>query len=147
MSGFSSGHDLTFHELAPHVGLCADSSEPGVSFRFCVSLSLCPSPYSHSMSLSLSLSFKNRYTLKVIWGKKYECKEATGNIPHLLTPTPSYLLLRIRIFSPPWPSKHHISTSAWQDPTLYPTGNSECGPRLVSSMQEEYRRKNGMMSS
>ena len=24
---FSSGHDLTVHELEPHVGLCADSAE------------------------------------------------------------------------------------------------------------------------
>ena len=31
------------HEFKPCVGLCADSSEPGVRFGFCVSLSLCPS--------------------------------------------------------------------------------------------------------
>ena len=31
---------------------CADSSEPGACFRFCVSLSLCPSP-THALSLSL----------------------------------------------------------------------------------------------
>ena len=37
----------------PHVGLCADSSEPGGCFRFCVSLSLCPSPV-HVLSLSVS---------------------------------------------------------------------------------------------
>ena len=29
---------------SPRVGLCADNSEPGACFRFCVSLSLCPSP-------------------------------------------------------------------------------------------------------
>ena len=35
-----SGHDLTAHEFEPHIGLCADSSEPGACFGFCVSLSL-----------------------------------------------------------------------------------------------------------
>ena len=52
-SDFSSGHDLTVHEFEPHIGLCADSSESGSCFRFCVSLSLCPSP-----ALTLSLSQK-----------------------------------------------------------------------------------------
>ena len=42
-SDFGSGHDLMGHEFKPHVGLCADSSEPGACFGFCVSLSLCPS--------------------------------------------------------------------------------------------------------
>ena len=50
-SGFGSGHDLTVRGFEPHVGLCADSSEPGACFRFCVSLSLCPSP-AHALSLS-----------------------------------------------------------------------------------------------
>ena len=36
----------------PLIGLCADRSEPGVCFRFCVSLS--PSAGLHSVSLSLS---------------------------------------------------------------------------------------------
>ena len=40
----SSGHDLTVRGFEPHVGLCADSSERGACFRFCVSLSLCPIP-------------------------------------------------------------------------------------------------------
>ena len=52
-SDFGSGHDLTVREFEPHVGLCADSSEPGASFRFCVFLSLCPSP-AHALSLSVS---------------------------------------------------------------------------------------------
>ena len=52
-SAFSSGHDLTVCEFEPRVGLCADSSEPGACFRFCVSLSLCPSP-AHAVSVSLS---------------------------------------------------------------------------------------------
>ena len=52
-SDFSSGHDLVVHEFEPRVGLCADSSEPGACFGFCVSLSLCPSP---ALALSLSLS-------------------------------------------------------------------------------------------
>ena len=48
-SNFSSGHDLTVREFEPHVGLCADSSEPGACFRFCVSPSLCFSP-AHALS-------------------------------------------------------------------------------------------------
>ena len=37
------------------VGLCADSSEPGACFGFCVALSLCvsPTPTVHALSLSL----------------------------------------------------------------------------------------------
>ena len=40
VSGFDSGHDLTGHEFECRVRLCADKSEPGACFRFCVSLSL-----------------------------------------------------------------------------------------------------------
>ena len=53
LSDLGSGHDLTACEFEPRVGLCADSSEPGTCFRFCVSLSLCPSP-AHALSLSVS---------------------------------------------------------------------------------------------
>ena len=49
-----SGHDLTVREFEPRVGLCADSSEPGACFGFCVSLSLCPFP-AHTPSLSVSV--------------------------------------------------------------------------------------------
>ena len=42
-----------FGSSSPRVGLCADSSELGACFRFCVSLSLCPSPV-HALSLSVS---------------------------------------------------------------------------------------------
>ena len=52
VSDFSSGHDLEVCGFNPCVGLCADSSEPGVHFGFCVSLSLSPSP-------ACTLSFKN----------------------------------------------------------------------------------------
>ena len=55
VSDFSSGRDLAVDEFEPHVGLCADGSEPGACLGFCVSLSLCPSP-THARSLSLSLS-------------------------------------------------------------------------------------------
>ena len=54
-SDFGSGHDLAAREFEPHIGLCVNSSEPGACFRFCVSLSLCPSP---AQSLSLSFSKK-----------------------------------------------------------------------------------------
>ena len=53
-SDFGSGHDLAVCELEPLVGLCADSSEPGACFGFCVSLSLCPSPPLLVLCLSLS---------------------------------------------------------------------------------------------
>ena len=52
-SGLGSGHDLIVREFEPHVQLCANSSEPGAFFGFCVSLSLCPSLASFP-SLSLS---------------------------------------------------------------------------------------------
>ena len=50
-SDFSSGHDLATCEFEPRVRLCADGSEPGDCFRFCVSLCLCPFP-AHALSLS-----------------------------------------------------------------------------------------------
>ena len=46
------GHDLAVREFEPLVRLRADGSEPGACFRFCVSLSLCPSPV-HALSLSV----------------------------------------------------------------------------------------------
>ena len=55
---FRAGHDLTAREFKPHVGLCADSSEPGACFGFCVSLSLCSLP---TRILSLSLSKINKH--------------------------------------------------------------------------------------
>ena len=41
-SDFGSGHDLTVHELEPHVGLRAHSSEPGASDSVSPSLSAPP---------------------------------------------------------------------------------------------------------
>ena len=49
---FGSGHDLPVCGLEPRVGLCADSSELGTCFGFCVSPSLCPSP-AHALYLSI----------------------------------------------------------------------------------------------
>ena len=56
-SDFGSGHGLTIRGLEPHIGLSADSSEPGVCSGFClsVSLSFCPSP------LTLCLSKMNKH--------------------------------------------------------------------------------------
>ena len=51
--GFGSGHDLTVHGFEPRIKLCADGSEPGACFGFCVSLSLCSSP-------TCALSLKNK---------------------------------------------------------------------------------------
>ena len=50
-----SCHDLMVCGFEPHVGLCADSSEPGACFGFWVSLSLCPSPTVRALTLFLSL--------------------------------------------------------------------------------------------
>ena len=52
-SNFSSGQDLTVCEFKPCIRLCADSSEPGACFRFCLPLSL-PLPNLCSVSLCLS---------------------------------------------------------------------------------------------
>ena len=49
-SDFGSGHDLVVCEFESHVGLCADSSELGACFGFCVSLALLPSPLTLSTS-------------------------------------------------------------------------------------------------
>ena len=53
VSNFGSGHDLMVREFQPCVGLCADSSEPGACFGFCVFLFLCPSP-AHALSLKMN---------------------------------------------------------------------------------------------
>ena len=57
VSDFGSGHDLMAHEFELRVGLCADSSEPGACFGFCVS-SLCLSP-AHAVS---KINIKNKIT-------------------------------------------------------------------------------------
>ena len=57
-SDFGSGHDLTVHGFEPHIGLCADRSEPGACFGFYVSLFLCSSPI-HTLSLSLKNKLKS----------------------------------------------------------------------------------------
>ena len=51
-SDFGSGHDLMVCEFKPLDGLCADSSEPGACFGFCVFLSLSPPPLMLCLSLS-----------------------------------------------------------------------------------------------
>ena len=50
VSDFGSCHDPTVSEFEPHIGLCADSSEPALD---CVSLALHPSPAHALFSLSL----------------------------------------------------------------------------------------------
>ena len=63
------GHDLAVREFGPRVRLWADGSEPGACFRFCVSLSLCPSPV-HALSLSVPKINKKK--------KKIEKKKKTN---------------------------------------------------------------------
>ena len=57
-SDIGFGHDLIGCGLEPHIRLCANSSEPGACFGFCVSLSLCPSP---NRALCVCLSLKNKH--------------------------------------------------------------------------------------
>ena len=72
-SDFSSGHGLTVHEFEPHVGLCADSSEPGACFGFHRSLSLSlPLPCSRSLSQKMN-KLKNKLkesTLRRVGGTR-----------------------------------------------------------------------------
>ena len=60
---FSSGHDLTVCEFEPHMGLCADSSEPAWD-------SLSPS-LSAPPPLTLSISLSKINKLKKIFLKMY----------------------------------------------------------------------------
>ena len=53
VSDFGSGHDLRVRGLECHIGLCADSSEFGACFGFCLLLSL-PLPSLCSVSFCLS---------------------------------------------------------------------------------------------
>ena len=58
---FSSGHDLVLPGFEPHAAFCADSSEPGACFRFCLSLSLSLSLSAPPLLvLSPSLTVKNK---------------------------------------------------------------------------------------
>ena len=68
VSEFGSGHDLTARESERHrIRLCADSSEPGACFVFCVSFSLCSSPTcALPVSLCVSLSLSQKETSKKI---------------------------------------------------------------------------------
>ena len=66
-----TGHDLTVCEFETHMGLCADSPEPGACFKFYVSFSLCPSP-AHALFLSLSLK---KEKIKKCFFKKREIKK------------------------------------------------------------------------
>ena len=56
-----SGHDLAVRGFEPHIGLCADSSEPRTCFRFCDSLSLSAPP---TPALCLSLKKKHKTNKK-----------------------------------------------------------------------------------
>ena len=58
------GHNLVVREFEPCVRLWADGSEPGACFRFCVSLSLCPSPV-HALSLSVPKINKKRWEVSI----------------------------------------------------------------------------------
>ena len=86
------GHDLAVREFEPHVRLWADGSEPGACFRFCVSLSLCPS---HVHALSLSVPKINKR-----WKKKLKKKEVKALHRPLITPPCLLSLQRKAVFQP-----------------------------------------------
>ena len=44
-------HDFAVSEFKPHVGLCANISEPEACLGFCVSLFSAPPPLPHALSL------------------------------------------------------------------------------------------------
>ena len=80
-SDFSSGHDLTVREFKSCVRLCADSSEPGASFRFCVSLfSHYPSP-THAVSLSIKKWIKIKKIKKISLIMKFEVCICQNSVP------------------------------------------------------------------
>ena len=58
VSDFGSGHDLTVREFETHVGLCADTLEPGAA-KNSVSPSLSAPPLP-------MLCLSQKYTLKII---------------------------------------------------------------------------------
>ena len=60
MANFGSGHDLTVCAFKPNVWLCADSSDPGACFRFCVPLCFWCLPHSCSVSVS-NINIKNNF--------------------------------------------------------------------------------------
>ena len=62
------GHDLAVREFESRIRLWADGSGPGACFRFCVSLSLCPSPV---LALSLSVPKINKNVEKKIKKKLF----------------------------------------------------------------------------
>ena len=66
-------------EFEPHVGLCADRSQPGACFGFCASLSLCPSP---ARALSLSASKinikKKKKAPRTVICRDEGCKQCEG---------------------------------------------------------------------
>ena len=61
-SDFGSGHPLMDRGFELHIRLCAESSEPGACFRFCLPLSL-PLPCSHSLSFS-KIKIKKTFLIK-----------------------------------------------------------------------------------
>ena len=79
------GHDLTVREFQPRVRLWADGSQPGACFRFCVSLSLCPSPV-HALSLSVSKINKR-------WKKNFFFKFLRGRTMYYKSPYPPKFLI------------------------------------------------------
>ena len=60
-------------EFESRVGLCADSSEPGACFRFCVSLSLSLSPTHPCLCLFLSqnTNIKKIFKTVIYWSQFY----------------------------------------------------------------------------
>ena len=62
VSNLDSGHDLAVRDFEPHLGLYADSSEPGAYLGLCVTLSLSLSLLLPAHTLSLSkINIKKKF--------------------------------------------------------------------------------------
>ena len=102
MSDFSLGHDLTVRGFRPHIRLCADISEPGACFGFCVSLFL-PLP-THTLSPSLSLSFSLSLSLKTKISVKKKSWKVNVMVPDCLSGDWSDTTALLSLSSVPQPS-------------------------------------------
>ncbi|VFV24322.1 Hypothetical predicted protein [Lynx pardinus] len=99
------GHDLAVREFEPRVGLWADGSEPGACFRFCVSLSLCPSPV-HALSLSVAKINKRSKKKKKKEGRLLEVLMPSRDPPPARPELSPASTEKRPVLAPPWSAEH-----------------------------------------
>ena len=118
-SDFGSGRDLTDRGFKPRVRLRADSSDPGACFRFCVSLSPCPSP---ARALSLILSLKNKTNKKDRASSRW--REQQTGVQRLQAACPGSPSAGTR---PSFPLHIYSSFTAWRPPVGSWAGQGKAG--------------------